>query len=241
MGREEQTEEREVLDSIFPEEITDVDETTYRVSIALEQPDSLSTAQGENDDDDQVPAPTILLQVQYPESYPDEAPRLDIQNPPNAAKYAYLDVHGDKARLLDSLAATVDENLGMAMVFALVTTLKDSAELLIAERVRAVEAEQEMEAAAAEREENRKFEGTKVTRETFLEWSRTFKKEVEEESRRREVEREEELKKKRVKEEKKMTGRELWEKGIATSKVGEEDEGEGVDVLEAVRSLKVES
>ncbi len=54
MGREEQTEEREVLDSIFPDEITgihiyllwpydlcrwqlsDISETAYRISIALD-------------------------------------------------------------------------------------------------------------------------------------------------------------------------------------------------------------
>lgn len=36
MGRDEQAEEREVLDSIFPDEITDVSATEYRVSIQLE-------------------------------------------------------------------------------------------------------------------------------------------------------------------------------------------------------------
>ena len=36
MGREEKKEERGVLDSIFPDEITDVSETEYRISIELE-------------------------------------------------------------------------------------------------------------------------------------------------------------------------------------------------------------
>jgi hypothetical protein len=36
MGREDQIEEREVLDSIFPDEITDVSETEYRVAITLD-------------------------------------------------------------------------------------------------------------------------------------------------------------------------------------------------------------
>lgn len=36
MGKEEQQEEREVLDSIFPDEITDISEIEYRVSIQLE-------------------------------------------------------------------------------------------------------------------------------------------------------------------------------------------------------------
>lgn len=36
MGREEQIEEREVLDSIFPDEITDISETSYKVTTLLD-------------------------------------------------------------------------------------------------------------------------------------------------------------------------------------------------------------
>lgn len=36
MGKDEQVEEREVLDSIFPEEITDISNASYRISIALD-------------------------------------------------------------------------------------------------------------------------------------------------------------------------------------------------------------
>jgi hypothetical protein len=129
----------------------------------------------------------------------------------------------------------------MAMVFTLVTTLKDEAELLIAERQKAVQAEKDMQAAEAEAEENRKFEGTKVTIETYLEWSRRFKEEMAEEKRKAEEQREaEEKKKKGAKEEKKMTGRELWESGIATRAFVDEDD-DGADILEAVKKLKVEA
>ncbi|KAG9995201.1 RWD-domain-containing protein, partial [Aureobasidium melanogenum] len=169
MGREEQTEEREVLDSIFPEEITDISDTEYRVSIQLEVT--------EDEESTEAP-PTLILSVSYPEDYPDVAPRLDLSAPPNAPKHKYLDIQEDKARLLDGLTATIEENLGMAMVFTLVTTLKDEAELLIAERQKAVQAKRDMEIAEAEAEENRKFEGTKVTREVYLEWSRKFKEEM---------------------------------------------------------------
>lgn len=125
----------------------------------------------------------------------------------------------------------------MAMIFTLVTTLKDEAELLISERQKAIQALRDFEAAQAEAEENRKFEGTKVTRETFLEWSSRFKKEMEEEKLRRQAEIEaEEKKKKGAKEEKKLTGKELWERGLA-GKVDEEDEGP--DPLESMEKLKV--
>lgn len=124
------------------------------------------------------------------------------------------------------------------MVFTLVTTLKDEAELLISERQKAIEAQVEMEREAAEAEENRKFEGTKVTRETFLEWSRKFKAELEEEARRRQEERDAEEKKKRGPEkERKLTGRELWEKGLAGKNF--EDEEDANDALEGMQRLRV--
>ncbi|CAD0113417.1 unnamed protein product [Aureobasidium uvarum] len=236
MGREEQTEEREVLDSIFPEEITgatDISDTEYRVSIQLEVTEA--------DEESTESAPILILSVSYPEDYPDVAPRLDLSAPPNAPKHTHLDIQEDKTRLLDGLTATIEENLGMAMVFTLVTTLKDEAELLIQERQQAVQAEKDLEAAEAEAEENRKFEGTKVTRETYLEWSNRFKEEMAEAKKRAEEQREAEEKKKRGgKEEKKMTGRELWESGVATRAFVDEDD-DGADALEAMKKLKVEA
>lgn len=179
--------------------------------------------------------------MQYPENYPDEAPRLDISNPPNAPKYRHLDVQQDKATLLSGLEPTIEENLGMAMVFSLVTTLKDAAEMLIAERQKAIEAQRQMAAAEAEAEENRKFEGTKVTRDTFLEWSAQFKAEMAEGKRKAEELKEAEEKKKRgPKEEKKMTGKELWVKGLAGKVMDDDDDDEGVDPLEGMKTLKVE-
>ncbi|KAJ4367317.1 Protein gir2 [Neocucurbitaria cava] len=225
MGIEDQKEEREVLESIFPDEIIDVSETEFRVAIKLDD----GRHEDDESEDDQ---PTIVLNVQYPLDYPDEAPRLDVTQPPNAPKHPYLDIQEDKSRLLDSLTETIEENLGMAMVFTLVTVLKDSAELLITERQNAKQALADMAAAKAEEEENKKFQGEAVTRESFLAWRDKFRKEMEEEAKRKEEEKELEDKKKRiVKEEKKMTGRELWEKGLVGKYVDDdEDDGEEVDI-----------
>ncbi|KAK4508350.1 hypothetical protein PRZ48_002088 [Zasmidium cellare] len=231
MGREEQQEEREVLDSIFPDEIQDISDTEYRISIVVEAPKDF----GEETED-----PVIILNVRYPEAYPDEAPFLDITQPPHASKHEHLDVQEDKARLLEALQPTIEESMGMAMVFTLVSTLKDAAELLISERKQAIEAVKEAEALKAEQEENRKFEGTKVTRETFLAWREKFRKEMEEEAARRQAEQEAEDKKKRggKAEEKKLTGKQLWEQGLAGKTADEEEEGE--DAVESLRQLKVE-
>jgi hypothetical protein len=231
MGREEQKEEREVLDSIFPDEIQDISDTEYRVSISLEV---------KNESEEEPEPPTIILNVRYPEAYPDEAPILDITQPPNAAKHDHLDIQEDKARLLDALQETIEENMGMAMVFSLVSTLKDAAELLIAERQQAVQAIKDVEAQKAEEEENRKFEGEKVTRASFLAWREKFREEIAEENARKAAELEAEEKKKRggKLEEKKLTGKQLWQQGLV-GKIVEEDE-EGEDAIESMQALKVE-
>ena len=231
MGREEQREEREVLDSIFPDEIQDISDIEYRVSIMLDVP---------QESDEAASCPTIILNVRYPEAYPDEAPYLDITQPPNAAKNPSLDVQEDKARLLNALQPTIEENMGMAMVFTLVSTLKDAAELLISERQQAVQVQKDFEAAKAEEEENRKFEGEKVTRETFLAWREGFQRETAEEKVKKAVELEAEEKKKRGGrvEEKKLSGRQLWEQGLATKTADEDEEGE--DAVDSMRELKVE-
>ncbi|KAL2799572.1 RWD domain-containing protein [Aspergillus keveii] len=232
MGREDQIEEREVLDSIFPDEITDVTDTSYRISITLDAP--------ENDDHEAEP-PVLVLEVSYPEEYPDVAPELEISAPPNAQKHPRLDINEDHDRLLEALQPTIEENMGMAMVFSLVSALKESAELLMAERVNAVHAEIEMQAAKAEEEENRKFQGTVVNRETFLEWLEKFKKEMEEEERKLREEREAEEKKANkkagVKEEKKLTGKQLWERGLAGKADFDEEEEDGLPA--AVEKVKI--
>lgn len=168
----------------------------------------------ENDTIEDAGQPILLLQISYPAEYPDVAPELDISAPHNAPKHPRLDIQEDKAQLLEALQPTIEENMGMAMVFTLVSFLKESAELLMAERANAVQAQKEVEAAKAEEEENRKFQGTAVTPQSFLEWRERFRNEMEEEEQKRKEEKEAEdrkAKKPIAKEEKKLTGKQLWE------------------------------
>lgn len=182
--------------------------------------------------------------MEYTPAYPDEAPRLDLFAPPNAPKHKFFDIQEDKGTLLSSLEPIIEESLGMAMIFTLVSSVKDGAELLISERQKAAQALREVAAAKVEEEENRKFHGTPVTRDTFLAWRERFKEEMAEDERRRreELEAEELKKKKGARDEIKMTGRQLWERGLA-GKAGEEDEDGGTDALaETVASnVKIEA
>ncbi|KAI5287456.1 hypothetical protein KEM54_005987 [Ascosphaera aggregata] len=216
MGREDQIEEKETLLSIFSDELTDISEYSYQISVTLDVTNI--------EEDGDAEPPKLLLKVSYPETYPDVAPDLDLSTPPNPSKFPYLNIHEDKARLLNALESTIEDNLGMIMIFSIVDTLKESAELLISERQKAVTAEKMMHAEKAEREENRKFHGTPVTRETFLEWREKFIKEMQEKEQQEKEEREAEEKKKRgPKEEKKLTGRQLWERGLAGKADYDED------------------
>ncbi|KAL8770121.1 MAG: hypothetical protein Q9209_004159 [Squamulea sp. 1 TL-2023] len=225
MGREEQIEEREVLDSIFPDEITDIDEKSYRITINPDVPQQ---------DGEDAESLTLLLTITYPPSYPDEPPLLDLSLPPNAPKPPHLDVSTDRAYLLSSLTNTIEENLGMAMIFTLITVLRENIESLILERVASIQEAKEKVAEEAEAQENAKFHGEKVTKESFLRWRQGFRAEMEareeEERTKRDMV---ETKGKGAKKEDKLTGRELWEKGLV-GKV-EEDEEVGEDALERLQ------
>jgi RWD domain len=205
--------------------MSDISENEYRISIVLDV----------TNEEDELEPPRILLRVKYPESYPDEPPILDVSGPPNAPTYPYFDVSSDKEQLLSSLSSTIEENIGMVMVFTLVSTLKDLAEQLIAERQAAERAEHERKILEAEMEENSKFHGTLVTPETFKEWRLRFRKEMEElKNKEDEVEEAAEKRRNRGREVAgKLTGRQLWERGmIGKGDEGEEDEGYLDDVVD---------
>lgn len=165
----------------------------------------------------------MLLNVRCPEDYPDKAPILDLQPPHNASLHEYFSVADDKEQLLRDLDATIEENLGMPMVFTLVSSLKEAAEQLVAERKEIAAKVQEEELLAAEREENKKFHGTAVTPETFLRWREDFLREMEEARIQEEEERAAELKKAKVREPVKLSGKQLWEGGLVGKDIHEDD------------------
>ncbi|KAF3762342.1 RWD-domain-containing protein [Cryphonectria parasitica EP155] len=228
MGREEQIEEREVLDSIFPDEITDINETEFRISITLDI----------EDDEPENPQPVMVLTVRYPADYPDKAPHLDLSTDDGSEKHPLFSVADDKTALLTALGPVIEENMGMAMVFTLVTTLKEEAEQLVLRRREDAARAHEEVLLAAEREENKKFHGTPVTRDTFLQWRDGFIREMEEQRVRDEEERAAEMKKARIKDPTRLTGRQLWESGLAKGEEAEEAEDDAAPV-EDIEKLKV--
>ena len=125
----------------------------------------------------------------------------------------------------------------MAMIFTLISTLRENTEQLILERQNAAQAIKDEEAHRQEEAENAKFHGEAVTRDSFLAWRERFRAEMEENRLKDEADREAELGKKKIKMEEKMTGRQLWEKGLV-GKI-EEDEDAGDAEVDALESLKI--
>ena len=134
----------------------------------------------------------------------------------------------------------------MAMVFALVTTIKEAGEQLIQQRHDAIQQVKEEEMRLAEEQEMAKFKGTPVTRETFMGWRAKFRAEMEELKKKREKEKEDEDKAKRgnaaqavaaaeaVK--KRLTGKQLVMSGL----VGRDDDIEADGDEVGLNKLKLE-
>lgn len=142
--------------------------------------------------------------------------------------------------MLSSLPPLIAGSLGSAMIFTLISHIKESAEQLVLDSIAAEQEVVDAEKRKAEEEEDKKFSGRRVTRESFGEWRLVFRKEIterEEEQVRRREEGEMGQGKRRVVKEDKLSGRELWERGLV-GKIDEDEDGLH-PVGEGVGSLKI--
>lgn len=205
-------EEEEILLSIFPEEFEKLNDSTFRVRVDLDSSESKVKS-----------PPTVYLVAHLPSGYPDVAPVLQVESVPSNADD---DLSGpDRDTLLAKMEPLIEESLGAAMIFTLVSALKEELILLLDARIDRVENAKAAAAAEIEEREQKRFEGTKVTRESFNAWNSNFKLEM---ARKRQEE-EEALKRQLAKAgalvERKLTGRQLFEgdKTLAESdlKIGE--------------------
>lgn len=256
MGREDQIEETEVLESIFADEFTKIEDNEFRIAIKLDLPDDVieATRPADADPSDEYEPPVMILHVKYPDEYPDKEPNLELQAPPQQhEQHPLFSVADDKDELLSGLTETIEENLGMAMVFTIVSALKDAAEQLVVSRHEAAMKIKEEAALAAEREENKKFHGTAVTPETFTKWQTDFLKEMAEQRKRDEEQAAAELAKKTRggaggsggmlnKDGSKLTGRQLWEQGLV-GKIDDDEEADEDDSVPTgdVQKLKIDA
>ncbi|KAF8894593.1 RWD-domain-containing protein [Infundibulicybe gibba] len=152
-------EEFEVLESIYPDELTKLSETD--IEIDAEPDDPIDGGESFK----------ITLAVSYTDGYPDTLPDMSLRP---------VDGELDEDEVDDLLAQLRDvgkENLGMAMTFTLVSHLRERLSELVrrrAEKRKNEEAEKERLVLEAEEARTR---GTPVTVESFKTWKANFDRE----------------------------------------------------------------
>lgn len=160
--QEEQRNELEALESIYPEEFTVVEEPScFRIETFCEDP-------GEEHEDCKVSA---CLQFTYVETYPDAVPLIEI-----ASCEGLEDELVEQLR--EFLLQQAEENLGMVMVFTLVSAAQEKLNEYVEELKRRKEEEKIRKQREEEEREKAVFTGTHVNYETFMKWRIAFEKEI---------------------------------------------------------------
>lgn len=186
--KEEQKNEIEALESIYPNELEIISSDPYHTFTIKVKTENLEESENEI---------FVMLKFTYVPNYPDEVPLIEI------VEFDNLE-NEDVDALSDFLLTQAEENLGMVMIFTLVSVTFDWLNNKADDIHQQKKEQEERRLKQIEEEERKKFEGTRVTVETFLSWKTKFDAEMAE------------LKRNQfVKEElgtKKLTGRELFEK-----------------------------
>ncbi|XP_072853664.2 RWD domain-containing protein 1 isoform X1 [Pogona vitticeps] len=139
------------------------------------------------------------LKFTYAEKYPDEAPLYELFSQENLED-------NDITDMLKLLQEQAEENLGMVMIFTLVSAVQEKLNEIVDQiKTRREEEKKQKEKEAEEAEKVKQcFHGTPVTIENFLNWKAKFDAELLE------------IKRKKMKEEEqsgknKLTGKQLFE------------------------------
>ncbi|EHB12247.1 RWD domain-containing protein 1 [Heterocephalus glaber] len=152
---EEQRKELEALESIYPDSFTVSSENppSFAVTVTAEA--------GENDETVQT-----ALKFTYSEKYPDEAPLYEIFSQENLADNDVIDI-------LKLLALQAEENLGVVMIFTLVTAVQEKLNEIVDQIKTRRGEEKKLKEKEAEEAEKQLFHGIPVTIENFLCWKAT--------------------------------------------------------------------
>ncbi|TRY76300.1 hypothetical protein TCAL_07319 [Tigriopus californicus] len=115
----------------------------------------------------------VLLKFSFTPKYPEEAPKIEIEEQSDN-----LSLDGTDTKFLAHLNEQVEENLGMIMVFTIISAaiewLGSTWEELKATKEERLKRQKE----ADEEVERKRLEGTKVTIEVFMRWKTDFDKEM---------------------------------------------------------------
>uniref|UniRef100_A0A8D3BW19 RWD domain-containing protein 1 n=1 Tax=Scophthalmus maximus TaxID=52904 RepID=A0A8D3BW19_SCOMX len=183
---EEQRNELEAIESIYPDSFTVLSDepTGFTITVASD-----AAEDGENVE--------ATLKFTYVERYPDEPPLWEIYAQENLED-------GDVSEVLTLLQQQAEENLGMVMIFTLVTAVQEKLNEIVDLKKNRQEEEKRQKELEAEEAEKVLFQGTVVTIENFLAWKAVFELDMMELRRKRQKEEEQAGKPK-------LTGKQLFE------------------------------
>ncbi|XP_039256056.2 RWD domain-containing protein 1-like [Styela clava] len=204
---EEQNTEIEALESIYYDSFQVISEKPRSFELTVTVEDA--------EEDENIFA---KIQFTYTPTYPDEAPIYELIECENLSAE-------DEEKIKTIIEKEIEDNLGMVMIFTVVTAIQEFLNDVKDGIKRREQDEKERHERELEAEENKKFHGTPVTVETFLVWKLKFDEEMKE------------LQKLEMKmtEKRKMTGKELF---LSDAKLLEneflEGETEGVTIDESL-------
>ncbi|CAI2298710.1 unnamed protein product [Caenorhabditis sp. 36 PRJEB53466] len=160
--QEQQEQEIEALEAIYSEHEIHVESRDYpNISLSIQ----LKSNQYDDPTDDDF---EVSLGITFPETYPDTIPEISL----NGIEDVFSEERIEKS--VRKLRATAEENVGMVMVFAVVSALQDEIGELVEVKKRAKDEIHEIEKEKKEAESRKKFEGTVVTPESFRAWKERF-------------------------------------------------------------------
>lgn len=183
---EEQRNELEALESIYADSFTVLATSPASFSITV-------SSEAEEEEENVV----VTLKFTYVKTYPDDAPLYEIISQDNLED-------SDGSGLLALLQEQAQENLGMVMIFTLVSAVQDRLNEIVDQIKTRREEEKLIVEKEAEEAEKVRFHGTPVTIENFLSWKAKFDADLAE------------MRRKKLKEEEqsgkiKLTGKQLFE------------------------------
>jgi len=175
---EEQEQELEALESIYPEELEILSREkpiSFQIAVKsqLEDPFAEAEAKEVGDSNGEIPDAECLLKFVLPETYPDALPEIEVVDP-EESNLDETDVKG----LLDKLKEDGEENVGMAMIFTLVSVALDWLTQNHEDKMTKAKEEKDRKQTEFEEAERKRFEGTRVTVETFMAWKMKFDAEL---------------------------------------------------------------
>ncbi|KAF9168679.1 RWD domain-containing protein 1 [Actinomortierella ambigua] len=164
--KEEQNNELEALESIYPDEFEEIsrDPGEFRIHIVPDEQDDENTYE-------------LKLYVKYTDTYPDTLPEFSLENVEDELEPEDLET------VLQKVTAAGEEAIGMGMVFSMASMAKEALTEVIVSNKERREREAEERARLEMEAEERAKAGTKVTPESFSAWKQKFDAEMSEKER----------------------------------------------------------